>query len=65
MAMAGLANPKNSGIIEQACVPDLGSRDRDVVLVRRTFSSGKPQGVGNLVWGGDGEGMGKGRSVYE
>jgi hypothetical protein len=29
-------------------VPDLVSRDRDVVLVRRIFSSGKPQGVGNL-----------------
>jgi hypothetical protein len=35
---------------------DLGSRDRDVVLVRRTISSGKPEGVGNLEWGGDGEG---------
>ncbi len=46
-------------------VPDLGSRDRDVVLVRRTISSGKPQGVRNLEWEGDGEGMGKGRSVYE
>ncbi len=46
-------------------VPDLGSRDRDVVLVRRTISSGKPQGVGNLEQGGDGEGIGKGRSVYK
>ncbi len=44
-------------------VPDLGSRN--VVLVRHTFSSGKPQGVRNLEWGGDGEGMGKGRLVYE
>ncbi len=36
-------------------VLDLGSRDRDVVLVRRTISSGKPRGVGNLEWGGNGE----------
>jgi hypothetical protein len=33
---------------ERRPVPDLVSRDRDVVLVRRIFSSGKPQGVGNL-----------------
>jgi hypothetical protein len=46
-------------------VPDLGSRDRNVVFVRRAFSSGKPQGVGNLEWGGNGEGMEKGRSVHE
>ncbi len=26
---------------------------------------GKPQEVGNLEWGGNGEGMGRGRSVYE
>jgi hypothetical protein len=44
-------------------VPDLGSRIRDVVLVRRIFSSGKPQGVGfwngegmERGWGGDGNG---------
>jgi hypothetical protein len=37
-------------------VPDLGSRDCDVVLVGRTINSGKPWGVGNLEWGGDGEG---------
>jgi hypothetical protein len=36
-------------------VPDLASRIRDVVLVRRVFSSGKPRGVGNLEWGGDGK----------
>jgi hypothetical protein len=35
---------------------DLVSQIRDVVLVRRTFSSGKPQGVGILEWGGDGNG---------
>ncbi len=44
-------------------VPDLVSRIRDVVLVRRISSSGKPQGVGILEWGGDGEGMEMGRSV--
>jgi hypothetical protein len=37
-------------------VPDLASRDHDVVLVRRIFSSGKPGGVGNLEWGGDRKG---------
>jgi hypothetical protein len=42
-------------------VPDLVSRIRDVVLVRRIFSSGKPQGSG--FW--NGEGMEMGRSVYE
>jgi hypothetical protein len=46
-------------------VPDLVSRIRDVVLVRRIFSSGKPQGVRNLEWGGNGEGMERGSSVYE
>jgi hypothetical protein len=46
-------------------VPDLGSRICDVVLVRRIFNSGKPQGVGILEWGGKGEGMEMGRSVYE
>jgi hypothetical protein len=35
-------------------VPVHGSRDRDVVLVRRTIGSGKPRGVGNLGWGGNG-----------
>jgi hypothetical protein len=43
-------------------VPDHGSRDRDVVLVRRTVNLGKPRGVGKLERGGNGEG---GRSVYE
>ncbi len=41
-------------------VPDLGSRDRDVVIVRRTISPGKPRGVRNLEWGGNGEGDGEG-----
>jgi hypothetical protein len=46
-------------------VPDLGSRDRDVVLVRRGACWGNPKGVGNLEWGGNGEGLRKGRSVHE
>jgi hypothetical protein len=50
---------------EEGGVPDLGSRIRDVVLVRRKFNSGKPQGVGILEWGGNGEGMEMGRSDYE
>jgi hypothetical protein len=50
---------------EEIRVPDLVSQNRDVVLVRRIFSSGKPRGVGNLEWKGNGEGMGRGRSVYE
>jgi hypothetical protein len=37
-------------------VLDSVSQICDVVLVRRTFSSGKPQGVGILEWGGDGNG---------
>ncbi len=46
-------------------VPDLASRIRDVVSVRRIFSPGKPRGVGSLEWGGNGEGMERGRSVYK
>jgi hypothetical protein len=46
-------------------VLDLVSQICDVVLVRRTLSSGKPHGVGILEWGGNGEGMEMGRSVYE
>jgi hypothetical protein len=37
-------------------VPDLVSRDRNVVFVRRTFSSGNPRGSG--IW--NREGMGRG-----
>ncbi len=37
-------------------VPDHASRIRNVVLVRRIFSSGNPRGSG--IW--DGEGMGRG-----
>jgi hypothetical protein len=47
------------------CVLDSVSQICDVVLVRRTFSSWKPQGVGILEWGGNREGMELGRSVYE
>ncbi len=39
----------------------LASQCCDVVLVRGAFSSGKPQGVGILEWGG----MEMGRSVNE
>jgi hypothetical protein len=39
------SQPRPKGVLN---VPDLGSRDRNVVLVRRILSSGKPQGVGNL-----------------
>ncbi len=50
--------------VSYVLVLDLVSQIRDVVLARHTFSSGKPLGVGILEWGGDGEGMGMGRSVY-
>jgi hypothetical protein len=46
-------------------VPDHGSRDGDVVLVRRTIGSGKPRGVGNLEWGGKGEGEVSLRATWE
>ncbi len=46
-------------------VPDLGSRDHDVVLVRRRAWWGNPGGAGNLEWGGTGEGLGRGRSVHK
>ncbi len=42
-------------------VPDHASRIRDVILVRRIFSSGNPRGSGICY----GEGMERGRSVYE
>jgi hypothetical protein len=46
-------------------VLDLVSQICNVVLVRGTFGSGKPQGDGILGWGGNGEGMEVGRSVYK
>ncbi len=42
-------------------VLDKRSRDREVVVVRHTINLG----VGILEWGGSGEGLRKGRSVYE
>jgi hypothetical protein len=51
--------------LENLLVPDHESQDLDVVLVRRTINLGKPQGVGKLERGRNGEGMGGGRSVYE
>ncbi len=46
-------------------VPDHESRGRDVVIVRRTINLGKTRGVGKLEWGGNGEGMGRGRSIHK
>jgi hypothetical protein len=43
-----------------SCKPDLRCR-----LSKAHINSGKPQGVGILEWGGNGEGMEMGRSVYE
>jgi hypothetical protein len=43
----------------------LGSQDRDVVLVRRVASWGKPKG-GSGIWNGEGLGrVRKGKSVHE
>jgi hypothetical protein len=42
-------------------VPDRRSRDHEVIVVRRTINLG----TGNLEWGWNGEGLRKGRSVYE
>ncbi len=50
--------------VQYSTVPDPGSRDRDIVLVSAGLL-GKPKEVENLESGGDGEGMRKGRSVYE
>ncbi len=44
-------------------VQDHGSRDRDVVLERRTIYLEKPRGVGKLEWGGNGEGR-RGRGQF-
>jgi hypothetical protein len=56
MVMEGKTGEKAVMRVAGITVPDHGSRDRDVVLVRRTIGSGKPGGVGNLGWGGNGEG---------
>jgi hypothetical protein len=42
-------------------VLDRRSRDLEVVIVRRAINLG----IGNLQWGGNGEGLRKGRSVYK
>ncbi len=39
--------------ISKDSVPDPGSRDRDVVLVKRGVAGETQGGVGNLDWGGD------------
>jgi hypothetical protein len=54
-------NPCTREVELYLSVPDHGSRYRNVVLVRRTISLGKPQGVGKLEWGGNGEGTGRER----
>ncbi len=53
----------NGATADEDTVLDSVSQSCNVVLVRRAFSSGKPQGVGILEWGGDG--MEMGRSVYK
>ncbi len=67
MSNWGVAQSSRHLIFSQMGVPVLDSVSQiyDVVLVRCTFSSGKPQGVGILEWGGNGEGMEMGRSVYK
>jgi hypothetical protein len=47
--------------IMRGVFPDGRSRDHEVVVVRRTINLD----TGNLEWGGNGEGLRKGRSVYE
>jgi hypothetical protein len=42
-------------------VPDRRSRGLEVVVVGRAINLG----TGNSEWGGNGEGLKKGRSVYE
>ncbi len=46
-------------------VPDLGSRDRDVVLVRRKACWGNPKGGREFGMGGTREDLRRVRSVYE
>jgi hypothetical protein len=50
---------------KKLAVPDHGSQDRDVVLVKRGLVVETQGGVGNLGRGGTGEDLGRGRSVYE
>ncbi len=59
------ADPDHSVRFYMDPVPDPGSRDRDFVLVSAGLLGTPKGGIGNLEQGGDGEGMRKGRSVYE
>jgi hypothetical protein len=61
---AGGKGPREIASKVDLFVPDPGSRDRDVVLVKRGACWGNPRGVGKLSWGGTGEDLGRGRSVY-
>jgi hypothetical protein len=47
--------------LSDVSVPDRRSRDLEVVVVRSTINLGTV----NLEWGGNGEGLRKGRSVNE
>jgi hypothetical protein len=46
-------------------VPDSGSRDRVVVFVGAGCWGNLRRDAGNLEWGGNGEGLRKGRLVHE
>ncbi len=48
-------------MIRMVTVPDKRSRVLEVVVMRRIINLG----TGNLRWGGNGEGLRKGRSVNE
>jgi hypothetical protein len=52
---------KQQNITNTILVPDMRSRDHEVVVVGRTINLG----TGNLEQGGNGEGLRKGRSIYE
>jgi hypothetical protein len=55
-----IGNPKRDRL-----VPDSGSRDRVVVFVGTGCCGNLRRDAGNLEWGGNGEGLRKGRLVYE
>ncbi len=61
----GSVAQNKTGLVADLPVPYHESQDRDVILVRRTILLGKPRGVRKLEWGGNGEGVGGGRSVHE
>jgi hypothetical protein len=52
-ATLGLTIILSNRTLSDTTVLDSVSQICDVVLVRRTFSSGIPQGVGILEWGGE------------